>query len=65
MQRIFNLKNHLMDTEYQYDFFVIGNAWDLCGLGGGSGGLAAAKTAGKLGAKTGLADFVKPTPLGT
>lgn len=41
---------------YQYDLFVIG---------GGSGGLAASKEAALLGAKVGLADFVKPTPLGT
>lgn len=41
---------------YQYDLFVIG---------GGSGGLAASKEAANLGAKVGLADFVKPTPIGT
>jgi thioredoxin reductase (NADPH) len=41
---------------YQYDFFVIG---------GGSGGLAASKEAAYLGAKVALADFVKPTPIGT
>ena len=41
---------------YQYDLFVIG---------GGSGGLAAAKAAQELGAKVALADFVKPTPIGT
>lgn len=41
---------------YDYDFFVIG---------GGSGGLAAAKAASSLGARTGLADFVKPSPAGT
>ena len=34
-------------------------------IGGGSGGLASAKTAGKLGAKVGLADFVVPSPIGT
>jgi len=42
--------------EYNYDFFVIG---------GGSGGLSAAKEASKLGAKTAIADFVTPTPIGT
>ncbi|MCQ2817602.1 MAG: FAD-dependent oxidoreductase [archaeon] len=42
--------------KYEYDFFVIG---------GGSGGLAAAKEAAKYGVKVGLADFVKPTPIGT
>lgn len=45
-----------MDTEEEFDFFVIG---------GGSGGLACAKQAAKLGAKVGLADFVKPSPHGT
>lgn len=45
-----------METEYTYDFFVIG---------GGSGGLAAAKKAASLGVKVGLADFVKPSPVGT
>mmetsp|Transcript_60002 Transcript_60002/g.127064 ORF Transcript_60002/g.127064 Transcript_60002/m.127064 type:complete len:482 (-) Transcript_60002:409-1854(-) len=41
---------------YDYDLFVIG---------GGSGGLAAAKTAADLGAKVAVADFVKPSPAGT
>lgn len=41
---------------YQYDLFIIG---------GGSGGLSASKEAANLGAKVGLADFVKPTPSGT
>lgn len=45
-----------LDSQYDFDFFVIG---------GGSGGLAAAKQAAGLGAKTGLADFVKPSPAGT
>jgi succinate dehydrogenase/fumarate reductase flavoprotein subunit len=39
-----------------YDFFVIG---------GGSGGLAAASAASSYGAKVGLADFVKPSLVGT
>ena len=43
-------------SEFDYDFFVIG---------GGSGGLSAAKQASSLGAKVGLADYVKPTPIGT
>jgi thioredoxin reductase (NADPH) len=46
----------MADTEYEFDFFVIG---------GGSGGLAAAKAASSLGAKVGLADFVQPSPAGT
>mmetsp|Transcript_94668 Transcript_94668/g.203226 ORF Transcript_94668/g.203226 Transcript_94668/m.203226 type:complete len:485 (-) Transcript_94668:210-1664(-) len=41
---------------YDYDLFVIG---------GGSGGLAAAKAAADLGAKVAVADFVKPSPAGT
>ena len=44
------------DHEYEYDVVVIG---------GGSGGLAAAKEAAKLGAKTACLDFVKPSPAGT
>lgn len=43
-------------SEYDYDFIVIG---------GGSGGLAAAKEAARLGAKTCLFDFVRPTSHGT
>ena len=42
--------------KYDYDIFVIG---------GGSGGISCAKTSSKLGKKVGLADFVKPSPLGT
>ncbi len=45
-----------MDQEYQYDLFVIG---------GGSGGLSCARTASSLGARVALADFVKPSPIGT
>ena len=45
-----------MKREFDFDIFVIG---------GGSGGLALAKEAAELGAKVGLADFVKPTPKGT
>jgi len=41
---------------YDFDLFVIG---------GGSGGLAAAKQATALGAKVAIADFVKPSPAGT
>lgn len=43
-------------TSYDYDLFVIG---------GGSGGLACSKEAAALGQKAAVADFVKPTPLGT
>lgn len=41
---------------YDYDFAVIG---------GGSGGMAAAKEAASLGARVVLFDFVKPSPRGT
>jgi thioredoxin reductase (NADPH) len=41
---------------YDFDLFVIG---------GGSGGLAAAKYAKKLGKAVGIADFVKPSTQGT
>lgn len=43
-------------TEYNYDVFVVG---------GGSGGLACSKEAVRLGAKAAVADFVKPTPMGS
>lgn len=42
--------------EFDFDLYVIG---------GGSGGLASAKTAADLGARVGVADFVKPSPAGT
>ena len=45
-----------MEPVYDFDLFVIG---------GGSGGLAASKAAAALGARVGLADFVKPSPAGT
>lgn len=44
--------------EHSYDY-------DLVVIGGGSGGLAAAKEAAKLGKKVALLDFVVPTPSGT
>jgi thioredoxin reductase (NADPH) len=44
------------DHPYDYDFLVIG---------GGSGGMAAAKEASRLGAKVACLDFVKPSPVGT
>jgi pyruvate/2-oxoglutarate dehydrogenase complex dihydrolipoamide dehydrogenase (E3) component len=52
----FYLKYSKRMLSYQYDLFVIG---------GGSGGLSASKQASLLGAKVGLADYVKPTPIGT
>ena len=39
--------------------------YDLVVIGGGSGGLAAAKTAAELGADVLLVDYVKPSPQGT
>jgi len=46
----------MVDKKYDYDLIVIG---------GGSGGLSAAKAAQKLGKKVAVADFVKPSPTGT
>ncbi len=34
-------------------------------IGGGSGGISAARNAAELGKKVALADFVKPSPPGT
>lgn len=45
-----------VEEEYDYDFVIIG---------GGSGGMAAAKEASKHGLKTALFDYVKPTVHGT
>ena len=42
--------------EYDYDLFVIG---------GGSGGISAARYAAGLGKKVALADYVMPTPIGS
>jgi len=42
-----------------------GYDYDLVVIGGGSGGLAAAKEAAKYGAKVACLDFVKPSPAGT
>lgn len=39
--------------------------YDLIVIGGGSGGMAAAKEAAKLGAKVACLDYVKPSPAGT
>lgn len=47
--------------------FFIGESYDydLVVIGGGSGGLAAAKEACNLGAKVAVLDYVTPTPRGT
>lgn len=42
-----------------------GYDYDLVVIGGGSGGMAAAKEAAQLGAKVACLDFVKPSPKGT
>eukprot|EP00521_Asterionellopsis_glacialis_P008202 CAMPEP_0195285368 /NCGR_PEP_ID=MMETSP0707-20130614/3220_1 /TAXON_ID=33640 /ORGANISM="Asterionellopsis glacialis, Strain CCMP134" /LENGTH=618 /DNA_ID=CAMNT_0040344849 /DNA_START=42 /DNA_END=1898 /DNA_ORIENTATION=+ len=47
---------HTADHSYDYDLVVIG---------GGSGGMAAAKEAAGFGAKVACLDFVKPSPQGT
>lgn len=49
-----------------FDLFT-GNTpeYDLIVIGGGSGGLAAAKEAANLGAKVAVLDYVSPTPRGT
>jgi len=47
---------------------TISNLLQLCILtliGGGSGGVKAATTAAKLGAKVAIADYVTPSPAGT
>lgn len=42
-----------------------GYDYDLVVIGGGSGGMAAAKEAADLGAKVACLDYVKPSPAGT
>ena len=39
--------------------------FNLFVIGGGSGGLACSRASAALGAKVGLADYVKPSPIGT
>ena len=56
--------------KYDFDLFVIGKIYLYFQfifklIGGGSGGLACARHAVKLGARVGLANFVKPSPYGT
>ena len=43
----------------------ISEHYELLVIGGGSGGLACAKEAAKLGASVCVADFVRPSPRGT
>ncbi|XP_052213921.1 thioredoxin reductase 1, cytoplasmic-like isoform X3 [Dreissena polymorpha] len=45
-------------SNHSFDF-------DLIVIGGGSGGLAASKTAADLGKKVAVFDYVEPTPIGT
>ncbi|KAK7102055.1 thioredoxin reductase 1, cytoplasmic-like isoform X2 [Littorina saxatilis] len=54
--RLIPLINSLPVQAYEYDLIVIG---------GGSGGLAAAKEAAGLGKKVALLDYVSPSPQGT
>jgi FAD binding domain len=54
--KIQNDDGYTKDHGYDYDLVVIG---------GGSGGMAAAKEAADLGAKVACLDFVKPSPMGT
>lgn len=53
--KLMQLLNNGTDS-YEYDLVVIG---------GGSGGISAAKTASSLGKKVAVLDFVKPSPVGT
>ena len=46
-----------MDAELDFDY-------DLIVIGGGSGGLSAAKEARKLGMSVAVLDYVKPSPVG-
>lgn len=50
------IRGEISEESYDYDLVVIG---------GGSGGLAAAKEAAKHGQRVACLDFVKPTPQGT
>lgn len=52
----------MVDDGYTPDH---GYEYDLVVIGGGSGGMAAAKEAAHLGAKVACLDFVKPSPHGT
>jgi len=45
-------------STHKYDF-------DLFVIGGGSGGISAARHASKYGKKVALADFVQPSPIGS
>uniref|UniRef100_A0AC34GS80 Thioredoxin reductase n=1 Tax=Panagrolaimus sp. ES5 TaxID=591445 RepID=A0AC34GS80_9BILA len=45
--------------------FLKKHDYDLIVIGGGSGGLAAAKEAARLGKKVACLDYVKPSPVGT
>jgi len=55
-------KADMINDGYKADH---GYDYDLVVIGGGSGGMAAAKEAAFLGAKVALCDFVKPSPMGT
>lgn len=57
---------HCSKSTYKFSCFEGDQPeYDLVVLGGGSGGLAAAKEAAALGAKVAVLDYVTPTPKGT
>ncbi|PVD24776.1 hypothetical protein C0Q70_15262 [Pomacea canaliculata] len=56
---------HLGNLQDLYISCVVPYDYDLIVIGGGSGGLAAAKEAANLGKKVALLDYVKPSPKGT
>ncbi|KAL1130233.1 hypothetical protein AAG570_013171, partial [Ranatra chinensis] len=51
--------------EYLNNIFITDYDFDMMVIGGGSGGLAAAKEAAKFGKKVAICDFIVPTPKGT
>lgn len=59
------MKNILYFILFSYSIQLITREYDLFIIGGGPGGLSAAKQAAKYKIKVGLADFVEPSPLGS
>ncbi|XP_011868712.1 PREDICTED: thioredoxin reductase 2, mitochondrial isoform X1 [Vollenhovia emeryi] len=56
------VQENILPVSYTTDH---GYTYDLLVIGGGSGGLAAAKEAVGLGAKVAVLDYVSPSPIGT
>lgn len=54
----FKIKERLQPIDHPYDY-------DLFIIGGGSGGISSARWAAEAGYKVALADFVKPSPIGS